>query len=158
MATVARYQYEEVTKFILFPSLIHSIKQRNGFLWPISYFNYFQDTILTQLGSVVMIVLMMTTGVMKDRIFQYLAPHVWKVEWIWSKPSWNAGMRPNRADISSKRHWCQQSQAFKHFLLVAGIKIIAVDDMFVDHVPDSSSLSPVTSLQRIPNFPPPPPS
>ena len=64
MTKVARYQYQEVINLILFPSLIHSIIQWMAFLDQCDTFNYLQDTIMMQLGSVVMI----TMGVMKDHI------------------------------------------------------------------------------------------
>ena len=51
-------------------------------------------------------------------------------------------MRPNRADISllpSKRHWCQQSLAFKPFLLFSWHQNHRCWLNFADHVPNSSS-------------------
>jgi len=65
MTAVARYQYQEVNNFILFPSLIPLIKQRNGFLRPISYFQLSSGYQIDATGFSGQ----MTTGVMKDRIF-----------------------------------------------------------------------------------------
>ena len=69
MTTVARYQYQEVNYFIPF---IDSFNLNKGIHFFDQYhtFNCLQDTILTQLGSVVMI----TTGVMEDCIFETWLP------------------------------------------------------------------------------------
>ncbi len=137
MTAVARYQYQEVNNFILFPSLIPLIKTKE------------------RLSKTNIIISSIFRGVPYWRNWvqwSWWRWACWKIT-FWTRcspcmetfiesgrnPGLNAGRRSYRADISSECHWCQQSQAFKPFLLFSWHQNHRCWLNFADHVPNSSS-------------------